>query len=206
MAENHVVAVGEPAQQLAGLFAGLAVELAGVLGELVGEHAHAAIHRRGVLDRVVHVVEHAAQVAGQHVVLVGRDVVEFDVHPRLDDRVLGHRRVVVDVEDLGQPAVRITLHDDLRVQHPLGRTAAALQLGTQRVDEVRDVAGDDVDRGGVGVEVGDPQERLAVATLRTELEVAGGKSGEPVLVPAGQLARGMRKVAADEDVGVDAAS
>ena len=50
VAEDHVVAVGQPAQQLAGLVAGLAVELAGVGGELVGELADQLVHVRGVGD------------------------------------------------------------------------------------------------------------------------------------------------------------
>ena len=39
---------------------------------------------------------------------------------------------------------------------------------------------------------------------RTELEVAGRQPRQPLLVAAGQLARGMREIAADEDVGIDA--
>jgi hypothetical protein len=116
--------------------------------------------------------------------------------------VLGNVRVVVDVEDPGQPSVRSALDDELRVQDPLRGLAAAVQLGADRVDQERRVRGDDLDDRGLGVYVTDADQRLAVAAGGAELQVLLGDPLQRRLVVTAQLTGGVGEIAAGERVGV----
>ena len=156
VAEDQEVAVGQPAQQLTGLLAGVAVELARVAPELVGQPADQPVQFRTVLDGVVHVGDHPAQVLGDLVVLLGADPADLDVHPRLGFRAVGHGGGVVDVEDVSDLARLVAGQHQERVQDVLDRVPGDLELAADRIDQIGRVVGDDLDRGRVRVDVADP--------------------------------------------------
>ena len=204
MAEDHVVAVGEPAQQLTGLLAGLAVELAWVGDEFVGQPADARVHRGCVVHGVLDVGEDPPKFGRQLLMLRRLETVDLDVHPRLDDRALWDVGVVVDVEDLGEAPGIIARYDQLRVQDPLDGISAAFELGADGVDQVRRVAGDDGDSRRIGVDVPHAQQDLPSGTHPAEGEIVAGEGRQRAAVAAGQLPDRVHKVSLSEDVGVDA--
>ena len=200
MAEDHEVAVGQPAQQFAGLLAGLPVELAGVLDEPVGEVADQLVHPRGVLDGVVHVGQHAAQPGEQVGDGIVAESLEVDVHPRLHDRVGRHAGVVVDVVDADEGALVVADDDQLRVQQALETEAPSLDLGLQRLHDVGHVAADDVDRGAlpVPVAVARAQQHLVVGSVGAEGQRRVGELAQLARVVARELCAGVGEVAASE--------
>ena len=204
MAEDEVVAVGQPAQQLARLLAHLPVELAGVGRELVGKRPDQPVHLRRVVDCMVHVGEDFSHRASQGDGALSLNAVDLDVHPRLNRRAVRHVGVVVDVVDVDQGAVLASAHDHLRVQHPFDGCAGAIELGAHRLDQERRVGRHDVDGRGVAVYVDGVDQRLVSSTYPAEGELGARQLGERTGGAAGHLAAGVGKVAACEGLRVDA--
>lgn len=158
VAEEREVVVGEPAQQLAGLFELVLAQVrgGGLVGQAVGDAQRRVAHLLPVLDGLAYVGQDAQQVAGDllEVGPVGL-AVDLDVDPGLDEGVVGARglgavRVAVGAEDLDQLAGDVTADDDLRVDHDVDAAALAGQLVGDGVHEEGHVVGDDLDDGVAG--------------------------------------------------------
>ncbi len=158
VAEEGEVVVGEPAQQLTGLFELVLAQVrgGGLLGQAFGDAQRGVAHLLPVLDGLAYVGQDAQQV-GVDLLEVGAVglAVDLDVDPGLDEGVVGARGagavgVAVRAEDLDQLAGDVTADDNLRVDHDVDAAALAGQLVRHGVHEEGHVVGDDLDDGVAG--------------------------------------------------------
>jgi hypothetical protein len=198
--QNHVAAVREPAQQFRCLGARLPIELPRVGLELVGQVAHQLVHLRRVGHRVPHVVEHLVKRRRQLRLVCRIDDVDLDVHPGFDERPLGNFGIVVDVGDAGELTGLVTGHHKLRVQDALDGVALPVELGAHRVDQIRRIRGDDVDRRRSPVHIDEAQQHLVGLADAAERERVARQQRQRAAGPPGQLTSGVRQIAAGEDV------
>jgi hypothetical protein len=130
VAEEREVVMFEPRQQRLGLLDLAAVDRRRLLVELGDDPLHALAHPWPVLDRRVHLAQHAHEVAAQRVELVGL-AVDLDVHDRLCQLVAPRRR------DLDELVVVVAAHVDDRVDEQVDAVAVASELHAHRVHEER---------------------------------------------------------------------
>ena len=203
VAEDHEVAVGQPAQQLAGLGRWSRGRTGpGRRRSSSASVADQLVHLRCVGDRVHDVAQHAAARPSTTCSCLGRRArAELDVQPRLGDGPRPEPRRCPRRRGPRPGALAVAHHHDLRVQHALDRHASdRSELGVDASRSGRGVVGDDVERGGLAVR--------GRATAQQDL--AGGADGRVramaasaarALAAAGELGRGVGQVAAQEDVG-----
>lgn len=213
VAEEGEVVVGEPAQQLTGLFELVLAQVRGdrLVGQVVGDAQRGVAHLLPVLDGLAYVGQDALEVVGDllEVGAVGL-AVGLDVDPGLDEGVVGARglgavRVAVGSEDLDQLAGEVTADDDLRVDHDVDAAALPGQLVRHGVHEERHVVGDDLDdrvagrpavlldRGGVHAHV-----RGALRPVLGETVVRERRPEHVDRVPVEEVLRGGVQVVALE--------
>ncbi len=213
VAEEGEVVVGEPAQQLTGLFELVLAQVRGdrLVGQGVGDAQRGVAHLLPVLDGLAYVGQDALEVVGDllEVGAVGL-AVGLDVDPGLDEGVVGARglgavRVAVGSEDLDQLAGEVTADDDLRVDHDVDSAALPGQLVRHGVHEEGHVVGDDLDdrvagrpavlldRGGVH-----PHVRGALRPVLGETVVRERRPEHVDRVPVEEVLRGGVQVVALE--------
>ena len=115
------------------------------LGELGGDRLRARDHRRPVLDRRAHLLEHVLDPAGKgrEPLAVGLPV-QLDVSDRFGDRV---RRVDSGNQRLHEPPRVVAPDADHGVDQEVDPEALPGELDTDRVDEKRHVIADHLDGG-----------------------------------------------------------
>ena len=176
--EEHEAAVPHPLQQ-AGDVRTLIVRRPGPFGQL-GSHP---LHRRGdplaVLRDLANGNEHVAQLGPEVLVLLGRDRVEVEPHPRLDEGarwpILGNDgRQHVDQLAIGRPA-----HHDHHMDDPSDPRTGPSDGGQHGLDEEGHLVADHVDDGGaVSGRSADLDGRLARIPVRGEAPVGARGVGE----------------------------
>ena len=206
-AEEHEVAVDQPAQQgrgLGGIVGRVAARhrlpLGGQLVEPLGDLEDPGAHAVGVLVHGAHVVEDGAQprdeVRGG---LVVHRPVEHDGHPGLGERVRSCGGGVGAVAELLDPPGDVAPDHDHGVHGVRQVHALPHDLGGHRVDEEGHVVGDQPDdRAAVGEAVHVDGGRAGKADLG-ELQVAESQPGELGRVVPEDLGRGLAPVVALEE-------
>ena len=160
VAEEGEVVVVHPLEQVAGL--GALVRVDGCLVELGDDLADALAHRRPVLDRGAHVLEHAAETRAQPLQLLRACLaVDLDVDQRLRRPVLG--------ADLEQPSFLVAADAHDRPDHEVDRAPVPRHLHRDRVDEEGHVVDDRLDDGVRRV----PAVLFGVRRVDVELQLAG---------------------------------
>ena len=105
---------------------------------------------------------------------------------------------------LDEASVRVAVDDELRVQHALGRAAARIEFGAQRVDEVRRRRAVTMSIAVVSASRSSTRSSVwAGARTAPKSRLRAARSASQSSSVPGSWLRGVREEAALEDVGVD---